>query len=130
MSHSKKGAPSVRMLRVNETLRHELASVFMREDLHNPVLDEASITVSEVRTSPDLRTAKVFVMPLGGAHKEEVLEALNHAAPYLTGLVGRRVHLKFSPKLSFVLDTSFDESRHIDELLHSPKVARDLKRGD
>lgn len=130
MSKHAKSGSNVRLLRVNETLRHELASIFMRDDLHNEVLDKASITVSEVRVSPDLRHATVFVMPLGGGHIEEVLEALNHAAPYLSGVLGRRVHIKYSPKLKFVADESFEESDKIEKLLSDPKVARDLHKDD
>lgn len=127
MSKSKTNGPSLRLLRVNESLRHALSSILMKEDLHNPVLEAASITVSEVRCSPDLRNATAFVMPLGGENLEEILAGLNQAAPYLSGLLGRGVHLKYSPKLKFKADESFAEAKKIDQLLADPKVARDLK---
>jgi len=131
MSKSSQKGPSLRQLRVNESLRHELAAILMREDLHEAVLSEVSITVSEVRCSPDLRNATAFVMTLGGIKMDEVLAALSRKAPYLSGLLGRRVHLKFSPKLKFEADTSFDESNKIDTLLSDPRVARDLgKKSD
>lgn len=130
MSRHKKTGPSVRLLRVNESLRHELSAILLREDLRDPVLKEASITVSEVRCSPDLRQATAFVMPLGGKDTEEILKALQRAAPYLSGVLGRRVQLKFSPKLTFKADTTFDESEKINRLLAQPGVARDLDRKD
>lgn len=126
MSRHKKTGPSVRLLRVNESLRHELAAILLREDLRDPALKDASITVSEVRCSPDLRQATAFVMPLGGKNTEDILRALQKAAPYLSGVLGRRVHLKFSPKLTFKADTTFDESEKINRLLAQPGVARDL----
>ena len=130
MSKSKTSAPSLRLLRVNESLRHELSSILMREDLHDPLLEETSITVSEVRCSPDLRNATAYVMPLGGENLDAVLRSLNKKAPYLSGLLGRRVQLKYSPKLKFEADTTFDESGKIEKLLKDPKVARDLGKKD
>lgn len=127
MSKNRKGEPTVRLLRVNESLRHELAAILMREDLHNPDLTDASITVSEVRCSPDLRNATVFIWPLGGKNLDVILKGLNRAAPYLGGMLGRNIHLKYSPRLKFVADTSYDESTRIENLLSDPKVARDLK---
>lgn len=102
----------------------------LRGDLRDPALKDASITVSEVRCSPDLRQATAFVMPLGGKNMEEVLQALRKASPYLSGVLGRRVHLKFSPKLFFKADTTFDESEKINRLLAQPGVARDLDHKD
>lgn len=118
--------PSQRQLRAGELLRHALAELFMREDLRDPALKGVSITVTEVRASPDLKHATVFFLPLGGEHKTEVLAALNKVAPYLRGLLGRKIELKFTPALVFRLDETFDEAARVDALLASPEVKRDL----
>lgn len=128
MVRSKKGGPGIRLLRVGENIRHALADILLREELHEPALHDASITVSEVRVSADLRYADVFVVPLGGENQEEVVEALNRSAPYLGSLLGKQVIMKFSPRLRFQLDQTFDESSRIESLLSQPRVARDLKK--
>jgi ribosome-binding factor A len=120
--------PSQRQLRVAEEIRHILAGVLMRGDLHDPLVEGVSVTVSEVRISPDLKSATVFAMPLAGSHVENVLKGLNRSAPYLRSQVGQALQLRHAPTLTFVEDKSFDEAKHIDELLRSEKVARDLKR--
>lgn len=132
MSRKKSGkAPSQRQLRVGEELRHILAELLGRGDLHDPALAGKSITVSEVRSSPDMRHATVFVMPLGGAGDvAEIVGALNHAAPYLSHEVGRRITMKFTPRLHFELDQVFSEAEHIESMLRRPDVARDLVRDD
>jgi len=128
MSRRKGRAPSQRQLRVGEELRHVLAEVLRRDELRDPVLTGLSITVSEVRPSPDMRQATAFVMPLGGAGEPaEVVAALNRAAHFLSREVGRRITMKYTPTLHFVLDTAFDEAQRIDDLLRRPAVARDLK---
>lgn len=119
-------SPSVRQLRVGEELRHRLAAVLERGALRDPVLRGQSFTVTEVRCSPDLRNATVFVVPLGGVWDEGVLRALDRAAPFLRGEIGRDFHLKYLPRLSFARDTSYDDADRIDRLLRSPEVARDL----
>lgn len=106
-----------RHLRVGEELRHALAELLARGNLRDPALKEISVTVSEVRVSPDLRSAVVFVVPLGGGPVDEVLEGLDRCAPYLRGQVARSVKLKFMPTLKFEADRSFDEASHIDSLL-------------
>jgi ribosome-binding factor A len=111
------GAASQRQLRVGEELRHALAEVLSRGDIRDPALENVSVTVSEVRIGPDLRNATVFVLPLGGGHAGEVLAGLDRCAPYLRGQVARRVRLKYMPKLSFELDSSFDSASRIDTLL-------------
>jgi ribosome-binding factor A len=121
---------SQRQLRVAEEIRHVLAGVLMRGDLHDPVLAGVSVTVSEVRISPDLRNATVFAMPLSGAHVEEVLKGLNRCAPYLRSQVGQALQLRHAPSLRFVPDSSFEEAHHIDALLKSTHVQRDLKPDD
>lgn len=115
-----------RQLRVGEEIRHALSAIFMRGESNDPLLDSASITVSEVRVSPDLKNATAYVMPLGGINKENVIEALSQQAPYLRHLVTDRVQLRFSPRIQFRLDDTYDEASKIDNLLRDPKVARDL----
>lgn len=117
---------SHRLLRVGELLRHNLSEILLRGDIRDPALKGASITVTEVRVSPDLRNATVYVMPLGGAHSDEILAALMRSAGYLRGQVSKGVTLRYVPKLAFELDKTFDEADRIETLLRDPKVARDL----
>ena len=117
---------SVRLLRVGEQVRHALSEVLMRGDVHDDVLASHSVSVTEVRMSPDLRHATVFVKPLLGADEAEVLAALKRNVRYLKGEVSRRVNTKYAANLKFLPDESFDEGSHIDSILRSPKVARDL----
>lgn len=119
---------SQRQLRVGEMLRHELVDILGRGDLHDPALAETSVTVGEVRVSPDLRNATVYVMPLGGAGAAEIVSALERAAPFLRRQLGKRVMLRHLPTLSFAADSVFDEGARIEALLRSPAVARDLAR--
>lgn len=130
MREKSKGGGNIRLLRVSENLRHALSAILRREDLRDPALTGVSVTVSEVRISPDLRNAIIYVLPLGGDNQEEVLKALNRASPYLGGLLARSVHMKYMPKLKFSADETFDKSSHIKTLLQNPKVARDLKTED
>ncbi len=116
-SSTRGGSPTQRQLRVGELLRHALADILFRGDIHDERLAGAPATVTEVRVSPDLRHAKAFVMPLGGEGSHEILEALEDSATYLRGQISRQVTLKFSPRLSFELDTSFDHAAKIDGLL-------------
>ena len=120
---------SVRLLRVGEQVRHALSDILMRGDVHDDVLASHSVSVTEVRMSPDLRHATVFVKPLLGSDEAEVLKALQRNVRYLKGEVSRRVNTKYAASLKFVADESFDEGSHIDALLRSPKVAADLGRG-
>lgn len=120
--------PSQRQLRVAEEIRHILARVLLRGELRDPLLIGVSVTISEVRISPDLKNATVFAMPLAGTQIDDVLKGLNRSAPYLRSQVGQELGLRYTPTLRFVEDTSFDEAYHIDELLRSEKVARDLKQ--
>ena len=117
---------SVRLLRVGEQVRHALSEVLMRGDVHDDVLEKHPVSVTEVRMSPDLRHATAFVKPLLGANEEAVLKALRTNTAYLQGEVARRVNTKYAAKLKFLSDESFDEGTHIDTLLRSPTVARDL----
>jgi ribosome-binding factor A len=117
---------SVRLLRVGEQMRHILAEILMRGDVHDDVLASHSVSVTEVRMSPDLKHATVFVKSLLGEDEEAVLKALRTNTAYLQREVARRVQLKFAAKLKFLADESFDEGSHIDRLLRDPKVAQDL----
>ena len=128
--HSSGPGPRQRQLRVAEEIRHILAGILLRGDLHDPTLLGISITVSEVRISPDLKNATVYSLPFGKASVANVMKGLNRSAPYLRSQVGQALNLRYTPMLTFVPDQSFDEARHIDELLRSEKVARDLKHGD
>ena len=117
---------SVRLLRVGEQVRHVLSEVLMRGDVHDETLASHSVSVTEVRMSPDLRHATVFVKPLLGADEEAVIKALRTHTAYLQSQVARRVNTKYAAKLKFLPDESFDEGSRIDSLLRDPKVARDL----
>ena len=119
--------PSQRQLRVGELIRRALSDVLMRGDLHEPELSGVSITVGEVRTSPDLRVATVFVLPLGGANSEEILAALTRARGELRRAVNKAVKLKFSPELHFVLDESFDRMDETRAMLSEDRVRRDIE---
>ena len=124
---SPSAGPSQRMLRVGELVRHALAEVLQRGDHIDPVLAGHIIAVPEVRMSPDLKIATCYVMPLGGKDITPVIKALADNARRLRGEVARRVELKSVPELRFRKDTSFDEGAHIDALLRSPEVMRDLE---
>jgi ribosome-binding factor A len=117
---------SVRLLRVGEQVRHVLSEVLMRGDVHDELLASHSVSVTEVRMSPDLRHATVFVKPLLGADEAAVIKALRTNTAYLQSQVARRVNTKYAAKLKFLPDESFDEGSRIDSLLRDPKVARDL----
>lgn len=122
--------PSQRQLRAGELVRHALVEVLREADLSDPALADVSVTLTEVRMSPDLKHALCFVEPLGGAHAAEVTAALNRSARFLRGQLGRRIELRFTPELKFVHDESFGEAQRIEQLLHDPKVARDLGPDD
>jgi len=117
-----------RPLRVGEEIRHAIADILLRGEVHSIELLGSSITISEVRVSPDLKNATVFFMPLGGENKEEKLEALKNAAPEIRHLVSKRMKLRYTPKLYFSLDNSFEEAERINTLLKQPEVARDLEK--
>jgi ribosome-binding factor A len=129
-SHTPPETRSVRLLRVGEQVRHILSEILMRGDVHDDVLARHSVSVTEVRMSPDLRHATVFVKSLLGSDEGEVLDALKRNVRYLRGEVAKRVNLKFSAQLKFLPDESFDEASHIDSILRSPRVAQDLDETD
>ena len=117
---------SQRQLRVGELIRHELASMLSRGDVHDPVIEGHMITVPEVRMSPDLRLATIYIMPLGGRDEKDVLAALDRNKRYVRGEIARRVNLKFAPEIRFRIDERFDEAERIEKLLRTPDVRRDL----
>ena len=127
MNNRNKGkAPSPRQLKVGELIRHALADIFSRGEIVDAVLNRHSLTVPEVRMTPDLKLATVYVLTLGGGETEEAVTHLEKHKRFLRGELARRVSMKFIPELRFKVDTSFESSRRIDELLASPEVTRDL----
>ncbi len=123
-------AASQRQLRVGELVRHAIAEMLTRGDVHDPVIEGHLITVPEVRMTADLRLATVYVMPLGGKDGEAVVEALERNKKFLRGEIAHAINLKFAPDLRFRLDERFDEAARIDRLLHSPAVKRDLDKDE
>ena len=126
-SVSRSRAPSHRVERVGELIRHALAEILTRGETPDAALERHPVTIPAVRMSPDLKLATVSVMPLGGEHAAATIEALNRHKKELRALVARRINLKFAPDLRFALDSSFDAQARIDALLKSPKVRRDLE---
>ncbi len=130
MPRQRPKAPGQRQLRIGEEIRHILAAIFERETFRDPALVDVRLTVTEVRPSPDLRHARVYVVPLGGGDTSKILEGLKRVKPFLRREVASRVSFKFIPDLIFSADTTFDEAEHISRLLHKPEVARDIWPGD
>lgn len=128
MEHRAKKGPSQRQLRVGEEIRSALAMIFAHGETHNPILDGSSITVSEVRISPDLKNATAYIMPLAGGNKEVVMTALKDNASRLRGMVARKIILRTSPKIMFRLDDSFEVAGRINELLNSERVKADITK--
>jgi ribosome-binding factor A len=120
---------SVRVLRVGEQVRHILSEILQRGDVHDATLASHPVSITEVRMSPDLRHATVFVKPLLGRDEAEVLKALRTNTAYLQREVATRVKMKYAARLKFLADESFDEGHHIDVLLRDPHVAQDLESG-
>ncbi len=123
-------ARSVRLLKVGEQVRHILSELLMRQEVHDEVLTAHSVSVTEVRMSPDLRHATAFIKPLLGANEEAVLKALRTNTAYFQREVAQRLRLKYAAKMRFQADDSFDVASHIDKLLADPKVKRDLSAED
>ena len=124
------GLPSQRQLRAGELIRHALTDILSREAFRDPDLENAMITVGEVRCSPDLKHANIFVSPLGDETEEgrsRLAEALNRAAGFLRGRLGREIDLRYTPELHFIADKSYDDATAIDRLLMDPKVRRDVE---
>lgn len=121
------GSQNVRLLRVGENLRHALDDILRRDPPPHELLERTPVTITAVDVSPDLRNAKVFFTPLGGLAEEGVLEALNEESGYLQHRLGREIRLKYTPRLRFELDKSFETGDRIDDLLNSPRVRKDVK---
>ncbi len=121
---------SVRLLRVGEQMRHVISDILARGDVHDVTLAKHPVTITEVRMSPDLRHATVFVKPLLGRDEEAVLKALRTNTAYLQREAAARVQMKYAAKLKFLADESFDEGSHVDKLLRAPHVAQDLGHED
>src|SRR6185295_821201 len=120
--------PSQRQLRVGELIRHALADMLSRGDIHDPVIEGHMITIPEVAMTADLRLATIYVMPLGGRDAKPVLEALERNKKFLRGEIARRVNLKFAPDLRFRFDERFDEAERIEKILRTPAVQKDLQQ--
>ena len=121
--------PSQRQLRAGELIRHALTDILSREEFADPDLHGKSITITEVRASPDLKHATAFAAPLGGTDMGKTIEALNRAASFLRGRLSKEIDMRYTPQVRFIADDSYDEARRIDELLASPRVRRDLGQG-
>ena len=120
---------SVRVLKVAERVRHILSELLARQEVHDETVSATSIAVTEVRMTPDLRNATIYVKPLLGAEEAAVVRALRQNTAFLQREVAKRLGLKFAPRLAFRADESFDEADRIERLLNDPKVARDLDEG-
>ena len=131
--HQQRNRPatgSQRQLRVGELVRHAIADMLTRGEVHDPVIESHLITVPEVSMTADLRLATVYVMPLGGRDAKPVLAALERNKKFLRGEIAHRVNLKFAPDIRFRLDQRFEEAERIDRLLRTPEVQRDLAKGE
>jgi ribosome-binding factor A len=126
--HQQGGEPSQRMLRVAELIRHTMAELLVRSAIGDPVLESQAITIPEVRMSPDLKLATIYVMPLGGRTIADVVAALDRHKKVLRGEIARRINLRFAPDIRFMADPSFEYGAKIDALLKSPEVNRDLSK--
>jgi ribosome-binding factor A len=126
MSRQRAQPPGQRQLRMGEEIRHALARIFEREEFRDPALAGVRLTVTEVRPSPDLRHARVYVVPLGGGDPAPILKGLTRVKPFLRRQLAHHVVSKFVPDLVFSADTSFDCAAHIASLMQQPDVARDL----
>lgn len=131
-SHRDSGTPggSQRQLRVGELVRHAIADLLMRGEVHDPVIEGHLITIPEVRMSPDLRLATVYVMPLAGRDTDDVIAAFERNKKFLRGEIAHQINLKFAPDLRFRADDRFEEAERIERLLRSPEVKRDLEKDD
>jgi ribosome-binding factor A len=125
--HARRDAgPSQRQLRVGEMLRHALSEILYRNEIRDPDLDGVSVTITQVKPSPDMRYATVYCEPLGGQNARQIVAALNRHKGFLRGEMGHRISIKFTPELRFVEDESFAEAQKIEDILKSEKVSRDL----
>ena len=127
--HHRESTPgsSQRQLRVGELVRHALAEMLTRGDVHDPVIEGRMITIPEVRVTADLRLATIYVMPMGGRDAEQVVAAFERHKKFLRTEIAHRINLKFAPDIRFRVDDRFAEAERIEKLLRSPEVQRDLK---
>lgn len=128
--HDKSHGPSQRQLRVGEMLRHALSEVLREHEIRDSDLDGVSVTITQVKPSPDMRYATVFCEPLGGKNAKVIVAALNRHKGFLRGEMGHLITTKFTPDLRFVEDESFAEAEKIETILKSPLVQRDLTATD
>ena len=119
-------APSQRQLKVGEEIRFAISEVLLRGETHIPQLESASIIISQVKISPDLKNATAYITPLGGEKTQEICKILNEASPLIRKCMNKRIILKYSPKLHFKIDKTFEIAGRINEILHSPEVLKDL----
>lgn len=126
--HASDKGPTQRQLRAGELIRHAVAGILQRGEMRDPVLLDAIITVTEVRMSPDLKYASVFVAALGDTDEAALVKGLNRAASFIRSKLGREIDMKFTPELRFAKDDRFDAAEKVDEILARPEVARDLRR--
>ena len=120
--------PSQRQLRVGELIRHALAEMLSRGEVHDPTIESHMITIPEIAMTADLRLATIYVMPLGGRDAKPVIEALERNKKFLRGEIARRINLKFAPDIRFRFDERFDEAERIEKILRTPQVRRDLEK--
>src|ERR1700754_4205901 len=123
---SRDKGPSQRQLRVGEMLRHAISQILTRDEIRDPDLEGVSVTITQVKPSPDMRHATVFCEPLGGQHADRIIIALNRHKAFIRGQMGHMIEMKFTPELRFVEDHSFAEAQRIENLLKTERVARDL----
>ncbi len=126
----KNSGPSQRQLKVGELIRRTLSQILMQDEVHDPDLNRMSITVSEVRTSPDLRIATIYVLPLGGKGQREAIEALARNQYHLRKMIGKAIKLRHTPELRFRIDETFDQMEESRRLFAQAAVRRDLERKD
>jgi ribosome-binding factor A len=122
--------PSQRQLRAGELIRHALVEILLEEEFNDPDLDGVSVTLTQVKMSPDLKHATCFIEPLGGGDPRPVIKALARHAKFMRGRLGRMIDMKFTPDLRFLHDDSFDEASRMNALFNDPRVRQDLERGD
>ncbi len=118
--------PSQRQMKVGEEIRHIISEIIIHGELHNLIIESATVSISEVRVSPDLKNATVYFTTLTGKMVQEVNNALKDAAPYIRGLLSKKARIRYTPRLTFVYDTSFDTANHINELLNQEAVKKDI----
>src|ERR1700753_524550 len=128
--HDGPGGPSQRQLRVGEALRHALAEVLRENEIRDPDLEGVSVTITQIKPSPDMRYATVYCEPLGGGNAKEIVAALNRHKGFLRGEMGHMIAMKFTPDLRFIQDESFAEAQKIETILKSERVSRDLSAAD